>query len=174
MECGRASWGFQVEKPFRFCPGRTSYFSILQCMDSCVLSYSVWRNHLLSYNVWGYHSLSYSVWEYHLLTYSAWGYHLFTITGKKPFHLTVYVHNVSSYSVWGHHLQAVDCGQEAADWISAYLGKPGFRLVYLPPDMPGRTCIKSHRPHDKAFLPGDKVSYEMGYCRLQHCKDTDI
>ena len=52
----------------------------------------------------------------------------------------------------------MDCGQEAADWISAYLGKPGFRMVYLPPDMKGRKVVESPNPADKAFKEDDTVS----------------
>ena len=32
-------------------------------------------------------------------------------------------------SLWGQHTEGVDCGNEAGEWVSKHLHKPGARLL---------------------------------------------
>lgn len=58
-------------------------------------------------------------------------------------------------NVWGHQVQAVDCGDGAADWLQARLGRP-CRLVYM--------ADPKARAVDPAYggLPGDHVGFADG------------
>ena len=58
-------------------------------------------------------------------------------------------------NVWGHQVQAVDCGDGAAEWLQARLGRP-CRLAYM--------ADPRARPVDPAYggLPGDHVSFADG------------
>lgn len=40
-------------------------------------------------------------------------------------------HEIRQSSVWGTDVQGEDCGDEAADWISAFLNKP-CRIIHMP------------------------------------------
>jgi uncharacterized protein len=57
--------------------------------------------------------------------------------------------------VWNDTVDAVDCGEPAAEWLSAFLGQP-VRLVYMPDD--------SFRRVDPAFSPEHRrVSFADAY-----------
>ena len=43
--------------------------------------------------------------------------------------------------VWSSATQGIDCGDEAAQWFSAYLGKTGVRLVQHVDDLMMRPTI---------------------------------
>ncbi len=58
-------------------------------------------------------------------------------------------------NVWGTPVEVTDCGDDAAAWMAALIGRPA-RLAWL--DDPTR------RPVDPAYgLPGDRVSLADGY-----------
>ena len=41
------------------------------------------------------------------------------------------------YSVWDSYMRGVDCGDEAAEWMTSYLGSD-VRLVFTSPDVDRR------------------------------------
>lgn len=58
-------------------------------------------------------------------------------------------------TVWRDEALARDAGDEAAAWLSAYVGEP-VRLVHMPED--------THRPVDPHYaVPGDIVSFADGF-----------
>ena len=60
--------------------------------------------------------------------------------------------------VWENHLKAVDCGEEAGQWLSTFLQEPGLRLLWSAPSMPRVDLTQRHKPWGNAALPGDQVS----------------
>ena len=64
-------------------------------------------------------------------------------------------------TVWRDRVQAVDCGPEAAAWVTAALGTP-LALVYLPGDVQRAVNPKHARP-------GDLVGFADGYPLLIAC-----
>ncbi len=48
------------------------------------------------------------------------------------------IDNFDNYRVWNQAIEGVDCGQEASDWFSKYLNKPGVRLIQHMPNLPMR------------------------------------
>ena len=53
---------------------------------------------------------------------------------------------------------AYDCGDEAAEWLAAFLDKTGLRLYYMPEDAAGRVCSKDLKWGDVSQA-GEEVSF---------------
>ena len=58
---------------------------------------------------------------------------------------------------------ALDCGEEASQWISKYLDKPGYRLVYSGRDVYTRGVVGGNNKYlawTRVAKSDDKVSYD--------------
>ena len=40
---------------------------------------------------------------------------------------------ISFYSLYGQDTYGIDCGKEANEWMSKFLGKPNMRLLFFDP-----------------------------------------
>ncbi len=63
---------------------------------------------------------------------------------------------IQSVDVWGDRCDGIDQGDEAADWLGAYLDTP-CRLLYFKPDF-----VRPVDP-DYAARPGDQVGFADGF-----------
>ncbi|XP_066474849.1 mitochondrial amidoxime reducing component 2-like isoform X2 [Tiliqua scincoides] len=57
--------------------------------------------------------------------------------------------------VFGFDVQGRDCGEEAAQWITAFLNSQPYRLVHFEPNMVPRNSKDFMKP----FRPTDKIAY---------------
>eukprot|EP00058_Branchiostoma_floridae_P024803 XP_002610293.1 hypothetical protein BRAFLDRAFT_93029 [Branchiostoma floridae] len=63
---------------------------------------------------------------------------------------------VVNASVWGQELEALDCGDEAADWCSTYLKKPNCRLCYCADQLRKRK-LEDDADYGNLGKPGEEV-----------------
>ena len=54
-------------------------------------------------------------------------------------------------------MEAIDCGDQVADWLSKVLKKDGLRLVYHAEQMRKRRCDMLDTPWHKMSKPHDQV-----------------
>nr|KAG5704223.1 hypothetical protein BaRGS_012511 [Batillaria attramentaria] len=65
--------------------------------------------------------------------------------------------------VWEQRLAGLDCGAEAANWLSKYLEEPGLRLLYSAPGLPRQDITQKKAPWGNPALYGDQAAF-TDYC----------
>ncbi|XP_064603897.1 mitochondrial amidoxime-reducing component 1-like [Liolophura sinensis] len=80
-------------------------------------------------------------------------------TLKVPKHLPVLDSNLTKFQVKLDILKAVDCGTEAAAWVSKYLKRPGLKLLYYAPELPKRDLTVVKKAWDTRAKTGDKTNF---------------
>lgn len=77
----------------------------------------------------------------------------------------------NSFRLFGFDVQGRDCGEDAAQWITAYLKSEPYRLVCFEPNMVPRNSKDLMEP----FRPTDKVSFCQWYVTYKWlCFSTHI
>ncbi|XP_019624596.1 PREDICTED: mitochondrial amidoxime-reducing component 1-like [Branchiostoma belcheri] len=61
--------------------------------------------------------------------------------------------------VWGQEGEAIDCGDEAADWCSTYLKKPNCRLCYCADHLRKRR-LEDDADYGNLAKPGEEVGFQ--------------
>lgn len=63
------------------------------------------------------------------------------------------------FSVWTCQTEGLDCGEEAAKWVSDFLGQEGLRIVYYSHDLKKRTFIDETKRWFTRTVDTDLVGY---------------
>ncbi|XP_071080528.1 mitochondrial amidoxime-reducing component 1-like [Haliotis cracherodii] len=80
-------------------------------------------------------------------------------TLKVPINPPVIPSQVKTCRVWECRTEGLDCGQEAADWVSSFLGLEGLRLLFSAPGMHKRESSDEFKPWGNPALLGDQAAY---------------
>ena len=66
---------------------------------------------------------------------------------------------IACYRIWIHdtEVEGVDCGEEAAEWISKFFGEDSYRIMQYTDDCAGRYFIDEPKPWKTTTLIGDQV-----------------
>ena len=71
---------------------------------------------------------------------------------------------IFAYSLWEIDREGVDCGDEAASWISRYIGTEDCRVYCYTHDLPKTYCINAFKPWMTRTLENDAVTLIFSPC----------
>ncbi|XP_046578220.1 mitochondrial amidoxime reducing component 2-like [Haliotis rubra] len=82
-------------------------------------------------------------------------------TLKLPINPTVVPSLVKKCRVWVWGTEGLDCGQEAADWMSSFLGQEGLRVLFSAPGLHKRESSEELKPwgYGNPALLGDQLAF---------------
>lgn len=84
-------------------------------------------------------------------------------TLKLPAEIKCTNREVLRFKVWGDSVEGVDCGDEVAKWLSAYLQTPDLRLLYHAEGTASRKILDGTSKWHKTANDVDEVAYQDGF-----------
>jgi len=84
-------------------------------------------------------------------------------TVKLPAEIKYTDGKVTQFKVWGASVEGTDCGDDVANWLSAYLETPALRLLYHAEGNAIRRIQDVEKKWNKTAKDVDQVAYQDGF-----------
>ncbi|KAL5008262.1 hypothetical protein ScPMuIL_013843 [Solemya velum] len=81
--------------------------------------------------------------------------------------------HIRKIRVWDDHTVGLDCGDEAAAWISEFLQEEGLRVGYSAPGLDKRDASLAIKDWENLALPGDICGY-ADFCAYMIATDSSL
>lgn len=94
-------------------------------------------------------------------------------TLKLPKSPKVNKSNIRMCRVWGVNVEALDCGEEADNWVRKFLQMENIHLVCSPDGMPKRDASLETKPWGNPAQPGDLAAF-ADFCGYLVLPDASV